>query len=200
MDNFESKYTDVGAKVQGDKGDKGDKGDEIINSKFKIPAEAATRLQNSKLGSQTRETRGTRENDLTSLFPIPNSQCPIPDLPASSSSASSCAYLAWYLLPIIGFFPSLWTLYRRQGSTEQLATSRISITLAISWLLGYLFLATGAANLDFLSVRLLILNSFLTSGYFLISFWLIIVTIRGKSQRIPGFSRIAQEIFDKYLS
>ncbi|RDH48984.1 hypothetical protein CBF18_16690, partial [Mastigocladus laminosus WC112] len=96
-----------------------------------------------------------------------------------SLSASSSVYLVWYLLPIIGFFPSLWTLYRRQGSREQLAISRISITLAISWLLGYLFLATGAANLDFLSVRLLILNSFLTSGYFLISLWLIIVTIRG---------------------
>ncbi|MER3492010.1 MAG: hypothetical protein C4323_06580 [Mastigocladus sp. ERB_26_2] len=132
----------------------------------------------------------------------------MPDLPASSSSASptprlsasSAAYLVWYLLPIIGFFPSLWTLYRRQGSREQLAISRLSITLAISWLLGYLFLATGAANLDFLSVRLLLLNSFLTSGYFLISLWLIIVTIRGKSQRIPGFSRFAEEIFDKYLS
>ncbi|MBD2433370.1 MULTISPECIES: hypothetical protein [Fischerella] len=117
------------------------------------------------------------------------------DLPASSS-----AYLVWHLLPIIGVFPSLWTLYRRQGSREQLAISRLSITLAISWLLGYLFLATGAANLDFLSVRLLLLNSFLTSGYFLISLWLIIVTIRGKSQRIPGFSRFAEEIFDKYLS
>ena len=117
-----------------------------------------------------------------------------------SPSASSSVYLVWYLLPIIGFFPSLWTLYRRQGSREQLAISRISITLAISWLLGYLFLATGAANLDFLSVRLLILNSFLTSGYFLISLWLIIVTIRGKSQRIPAFSRFAEEIVDKYLS
>lgn len=118
----------------------------------------------------------------------------------SSLSASYSVYLVWYLLPIIGFFPSLWTLYRRQGSREQLAISRISITLAISWLLGYLFLATGAANLDFLSVRLLILNSFLTSGYFLISLWLIIVTIRGKSQRIPAFSRFAEEIVDKYLS
>jgi hypothetical protein len=114
--------------------------------------------------------------------------------------ASSSVNLVWYLLPIIGFFPSLWTLYRRQGSREQLVISRLSITLAISWLLGYLFLATGAANFDFLSVRLLILNSFLTSGYFLISLWLIIVTIRGKSQRIPGFSRFAEKIVDKHLS
>jgi hypothetical protein len=50
-----------------------------------------------------------------------------------------------------------------------------------------------------LSVRLLILNSFLTSGYFLISLWLIIVTIRGKSQRVPGFSRFAEKIVDKHL-
>ncbi|MGJ5673753.1 MAG: hypothetical protein ACR9NN_09120 [Nostochopsis sp.] len=120
--------------------------------------------------------------------------------PKSTDIRTRRQMLAWYLIPIVGFFPSLWTLYRRQASREQLATCRLSITLAISWLLGYLFLATGAANLDFLSVRLLILNSFLTSGYFLLSLWLIIVTIQGKSQRIPDFSHFAEKFVDKYLS
>ncbi|WP_026731647.1 hypothetical protein [Fischerella sp. PCC 9605] len=115
-------------------------------------------------------------------------------------SASSSLHLVWYLIPILGFFPSLWTLYRRQGSREQLATSRLSITLAIFWLLGYLFLATGSANLDFMSMRLLILNTFLTSSYFLVSLWLIFLTIQGKSKRLPVFSRFAEEVIDKYLS
>ncbi|MHC5731510.1 MAG: hypothetical protein ACYTXY_46995, partial [Nostoc sp.] len=86
---------------------------------------------------------------------MPNAQCPIPK-----------TQLLLYLIPIIGFFPSLWTLYRGQGSREQLAVSRLSITLALSWVLGYFLLATGAATSEFLTLRLLILNSFLTSGYF----------------------------------
>ncbi len=108
--------------------------------------------------------------------------------------------LIWYLIPIIGFFPSLWTLYRRQGSREQLATCRLSITLALCWLLGYTLLATGAFTSNFLSLRLLILNSFFTSGYFLVSFWLILGTVGGKSKRLPGFSRFAERVVGKYLS
>lgn len=118
----------------------------------------------------------------------------------SQNSAFSSIQLILYLIPIIGFFPSLWTLYRRQGSQEQLSTCRLSITLAICWLLGYLLLATGAASLDFATMRLLILNSFLTSGYFLVSLWLIFLTVRGQSRRLPGLNRFAERIIGKYLS
>ncbi|MEH2302338.1 MAG: hypothetical protein V7K88_26010 [Nostoc sp.] len=104
------------------------------------------------------------------------------------------------LIPIIGFFPSLWTLYRGQGSREQLAISRLSITLALTWLLGYLLLATGAATSDFLTLRLFILNSFLTSGYFLVSVWLILRLMQGKSGRLPGFNTLAERVLGKYLS
>lgn len=100
-------------------------------------------------------------------------------------------YVFIYLIPIIGFFPSLWTLYQRQGSREQFATSRLSITLAGSWLLSYLLLATGAETSEFLSLRLLLLNSMLTSGYFLVSLWLIFRLFARKSPRLPGFSRFA---------
>ena len=54
--------------------------------------------------------------------------------------------LILYLVPILGFFPSLWTIYQGQGSREQLAVSRLSITLALIWILGYLLLTTGAAT------------------------------------------------------
>ena len=108
--------------------------------------------------------------------------------------------LLLHLIPIIGFFPSLWTLYRGQGSREQLAISRMSITLALTWLLGYLLLATGAATSDFFPLRLFILNSFLTSGYFLVSVWLILRLMQGKSGRLPGFTTLAERVLGKYLS
>ena len=47
-----------------------------------------------------------------------------------------------YVIPVIGFFLSLWTPYRREGSREQLQTSRLSITLALTWCIGYILLGT----------------------------------------------------------
>ncbi|MBD2413856.1 hypothetical protein FACHB389_26655 [Nostoc calcicola FACHB-389] len=120
---------------------------------------------------------------------MPNASCSIPK-----------TQLLLCLIPIIGFFPSLWTLYRRQGSREQLAISRLSISLTLTWLLGYLLLATGAATSDFFTLRLFILNSFLTSGYFLVSVWLIFRLIQGKSGRLPGFTTFAERVVGKYLS
>ncbi|MBE9007799.1 hypothetical protein IQ259_22725 [Fortiea sp. LEGE XX443] len=105
-----------------------------------------------------------------------------------------------YFIPVIGVLPSLWTLYYRQGSREQLKVSRLSITLTFTWLLAYLLLATGAATSDFLALRLLILNSFLTSGYFLVSIWLIFRLSRGQSSRLPGLSKFADRVLGKYLS
>ena len=130
--------------------------------------------------------------------------------------------LFFYLVPIIGFFPSLWTLYhhgnRRRGGAgerggsksplgmegreelEELAISRLSVTLAGSWLLGYLLLGIGAETSEFLTLRLLILNTLLTSGYFLVSIWLMVRLTSGKSARLPGFSRLAERVIGKHLS
>lgn len=117
-------------------------------------------------------------------------------LPAKDTDISK-TQLILYLIPIIGFFPSLWTLYQRQGSRQQVTVSRLSITLAFIWMLGYLLLTTGAVA-DFSTLRLLILNSFLTSGYFLVSVWLIFRVIQGKSSRLPGFSNLAERLWHKY--
>jgi len=105
-----------------------------------------------------------------------------------------------YLIPVIGILPSLWTLYRRQGSREQMKVSRLSITMAFTWLLAYLLLATGAATSESFALRLLILNSFLTSGYFLVSIWLMFRIIQGQSSRLPGLSHLAERVLGKYLS
>lgn len=112
---------------------------------------------------------------------------------------SSPLQLVLYIIPVVGFFPSLWTLYSRQGTREQLMVSKLSITLMLTWILGYLLLATGAEQAaNTLALRLLILNTFLTSGYFLVSAWLVIRTLRGKKQRVPGFSRLSEQILGKY--
>jgi cellulose synthase/poly-beta-1,6-N-acetylglucosamine synthase-like glycosyltransferase len=114
--------------------------------------------------------------------------------PHPQDTATSNKLLLLYLIPVFGFFPSLWTLYRHQGSREQLAVSRLSITLCFTWMLGYFLLSSGAATSNFLAIRLLILNSFFTSGYFLVSIWLIFRVIQGKSYRLPGLSSFAERI------
>jgi hypothetical protein len=104
-----------------------------------------------------------------------------------------------YLVPVLGFFPALWTLYRRQGTREQQAVSRLSVTLAFSWLLGYFLLSAGVQS-EFWTLRLLIMNSLLTSGYFLVSLGLMVRLWQRKSPRLPGISRVAEGTVRKHLS
>ncbi len=107
-----------------------------------------------------------------------------------------------YLIPVFGFFPALWTLYRRQGTREQQAVSRLSVTLALSWLLGYLLLSAGSeAQLsEFWTLRLLFINTLLTSGYFLVSIGVMVRIWQRKPPRLPGISRIAEGTVRKHLS
>ncbi|GAX42557.1 hypothetical protein NIES4075_35590 [Tolypothrix sp. NIES-4075] len=137
-------------------------------------------------------------NDLSSV-PESQEKSALFFIPSEDANTSMLP-LILYLVPVIGFFPSLWTLYRRRGSREQFNISRLSITLALTWLLGYILLGAGAVTGEFFSLRLLLLNSFLTSGYFLVSAWLIVRTVQGKSNRIAGFSRFANRVTNKYLS
>ena len=122
--------------------------------------------------------------------------------------------LFFYLIPILGFFPSLWTLYHHGNQSrgvggvggaggvgeqecpedrEQLALSRLSITLSGCWLLGYFLLGIGAES-EFFKLRFLMLSTLLTSGYFLVSIWLMFRLSSGKSVRLPGFSRLAERV------
>ncbi|MFB2922810.1 MULTISPECIES: hypothetical protein [Aerosakkonema] len=105
-----------------------------------------------------------------------------------------------YLTPIIGFFPALWTLYRRQGTRYRQAVSRLSVTLALSWLLGYILLGAGADASESMKLPLLLMNSLLTSSYFVVSVWLMIRFSQRQSLRIPIVSQIADRVVGKYLS
>ncbi len=108
--------------------------------------------------------------------------------------------LFFYFLPIIGFFPALWTLYRHQGSPEQKAMSRLAITLAFGWLLGYIFFETGARSSELLNIPLLLMSSVLTSGYFVVNIWLMVRLGQRRPLRLPGVSRVAEDIVGKHLS
>ncbi|MGK7871974.1 MAG: hypothetical protein AB4426_01230 [Xenococcaceae cyanobacterium] len=106
-----------------------------------------------------------------------------------------------YLIPVVGFFPALWTLYRRQASREQQAVSRLSVTLALSWLVAYSLLWLGAVpTSELLTLRLLYMNTLLTSGYFLVCIGLMVSLWQGKLPRLPGISPIAKGVVRKHLS
>lgn len=106
-----------------------------------------------------------------------------------------------YLIPVLGFFPALWTLYRRQGNREQQSVSRLSVTLAAGWMLGYvLFLSAGTQSSEFWAIRLMFLNSLFTSGYFLVSLGLMVRLWQRKLPRLPGISRVAEGTVRKHLS
>ncbi len=186
MENIEPKETgEWGMGRWGDEEDEEDEGEKISNPECPMTAVAPlgeTPRPHCLPNDGSCSTWGDPKTALPPPCPMPKTQ------------------LLLYLIPIIGFFPSLWTLYRRRGSREQLAISRLSIALALTWLLGYLLLATGAATSDFFTLRLFILNSFLTSSYFLVSVWLIFRLIQGKSGRLPGFTTLAERVIGKYLS
>jgi hypothetical protein len=105
-----------------------------------------------------------------------------------------------YLTPVIGLFPSLWAIYRRQQDKRQLAVCRLSVFLAFTWLTIYLSLDVGAdlaGSSTSIAMRLLFANGLATSGYFLTSLWLMVLLWQKKSIRLPGFSALAEQTIDK---
>jgi len=108
--------------------------------------------------------------------------------------------LLLYLMPIFGVFPALWTLYQRQGDREELATSRLAVTLAFGWLLGYILLAAGADVSETWKIRLLLTNGLFTSGYFVVNIWLMIRLFTRQPLRLPWLSRVSERVIGKYLS
>ncbi|NJL83139.1 MAG: hypothetical protein HC890_09625 [Chloroflexaceae bacterium] len=109
--------------------------------------------------------------------------------------------LSLYLLPVFGFFPALWTLYRRNGSREEQSICRLSITLTLGWLLLSGLLTSGSAQTTGLwQLRLLYLDSLVVSGYFLVSLFLILRLWQGKLPRLPVLTQIAESSARKHLS
>jgi O-antigen/teichoic acid export membrane protein len=95
-----------------------------------------------------------------------------------------------YLLPIVGTLPSLWTLYQRSESTQAAQVSRVSIRLLLLWLGSYTLLNAGAQAAEVMAVPLLVANSLLTSGYFVLSLWLMRQLWRRRRVDLPVIGRI----------
>lgn len=99
-----------------------------------------------------------------------------------------------YLIPVVGFFPALWALYRKQGDRREQIVSRTAVTLALVWLVGYLSLGAGAESSSSMALSLWIASSILTSGYFATNLWLMLRLWQRKPTWLPGVSDVGDRL------
>ncbi len=122
---------------------------------------------------------------------------PAPNLDPYKESDLERLQIFVALIPVVGFLPALWTLYRQQGSPAVRNASRLAVTLTLVWLLGYLLLGAAAklsADSTSSVLSLLILSSLLTSGYFLTNLWLMLRFWQRKAVRLPGISQLVDRL------
>jgi hypothetical protein len=95
--------------------------------------------------------------------------------------------LMLYLIPVVGWVPSIWSLYQRQGNREQQSISRLSVSLSLCWLISYIVLQTSSSfTPEAYTLRLLYLNGLLTSAYIWLSLGLIWRLWQGKLIRFSN--------------
>ncbi len=99
-----------------------------------------------------------------------------------------------YLVPIFGVFPSLWSLYLKQGSLRETTVSKTAVTLGFLWVALYALGSLGGQGHDLASTRLLVTSLLGTTGYFITNFWLMVRLLQGKSVRLPGLSRLSDRL------
>jgi hypothetical protein len=104
------------------------------------------------------------------------------------------------LIPVIGFFPAMWKLYRHEKNPEHKAVSRLAIALALSWLLGHIFLEAGGISAESGTLPMLLMSSLLTTSYFIVSLGLMFRLWKRQPLWLPGMSRIAEKLIGKHLS
>lgn len=99
-----------------------------------------------------------------------------------------------YLVPVFGTFPALYSLWRQQGSRRERDISRLVVTLALTWVMVYGLLTAGSHLAPGLSLRLLVSNALVTTGYMLTNFGLMLQLLRGQPVKLPGFSRFSRRL------
>lgn len=166
----------------------------------KSPPPASLSRRNSLSAS---EYRVRSKYGIWGMDETPELSNPLPEVDAPQDAELTHHFhrsvLLYYLIPVFGFFPSLWTLYRRRGNKEQMSVSRLSVTLALVWLMGHLLLETGSQITESMNLPLLLVSSLLTSSYFVVSVWLMIRVWQRRSLKIPAISRIAEEVVGRHL-
>jgi hypothetical protein len=101
--------------------------------------------------------------------------------------------LFFYLLPVFGFFPALWTLYRQTGTRQERALSRLVIKLALGWLFAYFLTGAGIHSSESLALPLLVTSSLLTSGYFMVNIWMMVRLWQRRSIQLPLLGKVGRE-------
>lgn len=98
------------------------------------------------------------------------------------------------LVPVVGFFPALWMLYRNQGTRDERSLSRLVVTLSLGWILSVVVLNTGAQSVSAATVPLLVMSALLSSGYFMVNLWLMVRLWQRKRLKLPIFSRLSDRL------
>lgn len=116
------------------------------------------------------------------------------------STGHSRLQLFILVTPIIGFFPALWMLYRKEGNTTSQSISRLAIVLGLCWVFGSVLLGWEVQVSETGAIPLLLGSSLLTTSYFIISFGLMIQIWQRKPIWLPGLSWLAEKLLRKHLS
>lgn len=116
------------------------------------------------------------------------------------STGHSRLQLFILVTPIIGFFPALWMLYRKEGNTTSQSISRLAIVLGLCWVFGSVLLGWEVQMAETGAIPLLLGSSLLTTSYFIISFGLMMQIWQRKPIWLPGLSWLAEKLLRKHLS
>ncbi len=104
--------------------------------------------------------------------------------------------LLFYLMPVFGVGPALWTLSQPDRSPRERALSRLAIRLMLAWFAGTVALDVGVETIDALKLPLLIISSVFTSGYFVLNLGLMLRLWQGRAIDLPLLGRISAR--DRY--
>ena len=99
-----------------------------------------------------------------------------------------------YLVPVVGFFPALLSLYRKVDNRREKQISRLAVTLSLTWVLSLFLLGTGSTLAETPPLGAMVLSSMLTSGYFLANVWLMVQLWRRKRLWLPGLSDLGERL------
>jgi hypothetical protein len=112
--------------------------------------------------------------------------------PTSLDSGVQDIKLFLYLMPVFGMVPALWTLNKADSTRQERNLSRVAIKLALSWLGAYILLQTGAGASESLQLPLLLTSSVVTSGYFVMNLWLMILLWQRQSVHVPLVGKVSR--------
>ncbi|MBE9033105.1 hypothetical protein IQ266_25540 [filamentous cyanobacterium LEGE 11480] len=111
------------------------------------------------------------------------------DLDRQASETGSLK-LMLYFMPVFGIIPALWSLNSETSTRTERNASRVAVKLALTWFASYMLFDIGAQNIDALHLPLLLTSSLITSGYFVMNLWLVILLWQRKSIDVPLLGKV----------